>query len=98
VQEIQVSGEEPKTISQPWETAQVSPTKAAQISADSLSEIPFRVKLLVRFSIKPVIRKRQPQRNQQEPAQRKKWRLPRVDSRLSFLKRRIRTAFQGEVK
>jgi hypothetical protein len=27
--------------------------KASQISADSLTDIPFRVKLLVRFSIKP---------------------------------------------
>jgi uncharacterized protein len=54
VQEIQVSGEEPRTATQPWEVVSTTATsKSSQISSDSLSDIPFRVKLLVRFSIKP---------------------------------------------
>ncbi len=54
VQEVQVSGEEARTVAQPWEVqSSTAANRPPQISADSLTEIPFRVKLLVRFSIKP---------------------------------------------
>lgn len=55
VQEVSVSGDEAAAVAQPW---QVSGTPAArpkepQITSDSFAEVPFRVRLMVRFGIAP---------------------------------------------
>jgi uncharacterized protein YggE len=54
VQEIQVSGDEtPQRVVQPWETVSAEPEARLQprIESSTLAEIPFRVKLMVRFAI-----------------------------------------------
>lgn len=55
VQEVFVSGEEQThQVVQPWEyNLPTKNVKESRITSDSLTQIPFRVKLLVRFSIKP---------------------------------------------
>jgi hypothetical protein len=53
VQEIQVSGDEAATVVQPYASAAPVPTKQqARIVSETFAEVPFRVKLLVRFDIK----------------------------------------------
>lgn len=55
VQEVQVSGDDSSTYSvyQPWGgvTAQPSYADEPQLVSDTFSEVPFRVKLMVRFAI-----------------------------------------------
>jgi uncharacterized protein YggE len=55
VQEVFVSGEnQSHHVSQPWYyDGSESDEKSSRITSDSLTEIPFRVKLLVRYAIKP---------------------------------------------
>jgi uncharacterized protein YggE len=55
VQEIQVSGDEPtQQIVQPWDVQTNTETPVEpQIVSNSFNEIPFRVKLMVRFSTEP---------------------------------------------
>jgi hypothetical protein len=57
VQEIQVSGDDSSTYSvyQPWGgvTSQPSYADEPQLVSDTFSEVPFRVKLMVRFAIAP---------------------------------------------
>lgn len=55
VQEVQVSGDEQQLVTTPW--GQTMPSshkrKEPEISSEQFAEIPFRVKLLVRFGILP---------------------------------------------
>lgn len=54
VQEVQVSGDDQQIVTTPW--GQALPNKKPhepEISSEQFTEIPFRVKLLVRFSISP---------------------------------------------
>jgi uncharacterized protein len=54
VQEVQVSGDDQQLVTTPW--GQTMPSKKAhepEISSEQFADIPFRVKLLVRFSILP---------------------------------------------
>jgi uncharacterized protein len=55
VQEVQVSGDEQQLVTTPW--GQTMPSgkkrKEPEISSEQFAEIPFRVKLLVRFGIVP---------------------------------------------
>ena len=57
VQEVFVSGENNSSSRpfQPWnyDESSDSDEKTKRITSDSLTEIPFRVKLLVRFGIRP---------------------------------------------
>jgi uncharacterized protein YggE len=56
VQEVQVSGDETgaQQVVQPWDVATNSDTPVEpQIVSNSFNEIPFRVKLMVRFSTEP---------------------------------------------
>lgn len=55
VQEVQVSGDDQQVVNTPWGQTIPSSKKASEpeISSEQFAEIPFRVKLLVRFSILP---------------------------------------------
>ena len=57
VQEIQVSGDDSSTytVYQPWSGAATQPSYAdePQLASDTFSEVPFRVRLMVRFAIAP---------------------------------------------
>jgi uncharacterized protein YggE len=55
VQEVQVSGDDQQMTTTPWGQVIPSHKKASEpeISSEQFAEIPFRVKLLVRFSILP---------------------------------------------
>ncbi|HET6878901.1 MAG TPA: SIMPL domain-containing protein [Pirellulales bacterium] len=55
VQEVQVSGDDQQMTTTPWGQVLPSYKKASEpeISSEQFAEIPFRVKLLVRFSILP---------------------------------------------
>lgn len=55
VQEVQVSGDDQQVVTTPWGQTIPSHKKASEpeISSEQFAEIPFRVKLLVRFSISP---------------------------------------------
>ena len=52
--EVQVSGDEELTRAvQPWELGRKEKSDEQQLESDVLAEIPFRVKLLVRFAVEP---------------------------------------------
>lgn len=55
VQEVQVSGDDQQIVTTPWGQQMPSGKKRreSEISSEQFAEIPFRVKLLVRFSILP---------------------------------------------
>lgn len=55
VQEVQVSGDDQQVVNTPWGQTIASSKKASEpeISSEQFADIPFRVKLLVRFSILP---------------------------------------------
>lgn len=55
VQEVQVSGDDQQVVTTPWGQNMPSSKKAREpeISSEQFADIPFRVKLLVRFSILP---------------------------------------------
>lgn len=55
VQEVQVSGDDQQVVTTPWGQTIPSSKKASEpeISSEQFADIPFRVKLLVRFSILP---------------------------------------------
>lgn len=54
VNEVQVSGDEEMTRNvQPWEVGRKGKSEDEQLESDVLDEIPFRVKLLVRFAVEP---------------------------------------------
>jgi uncharacterized protein YggE len=55
VQEMQVSGDEQALVTTPWGQTMPSSKKSREpeISSEQFAEIPFRVKLLVRFTIRP---------------------------------------------
>jgi uncharacterized protein YggE len=54
VQEMQVSGDDQQVVTTPWGQQMPSNKKREpEISSEQFAEIPFRVKLLVRFTIRP---------------------------------------------
>ena len=54
VNEVQVSGDDELTrVVQPWEVGRKGKSDEQQLESDVLAEIPFRVKLLVRFAVEP---------------------------------------------
>lgn len=55
VQEVQVSGDDQQVVTTPWGQTMPSSKKRREpeISSEQFAEIPFRVKLLVRFAILP---------------------------------------------